>query len=339
MRPSYGRLEEEEAVEKMEASPSMAENEDWPTPSHRLLLNERHDDATSSSVELVHLRNSVRRLQRILYSVLAIVPMTIVILLLFGFHSSSKPLLVSPITALLKTPVPPLPLEVIKFTRSPLFAQRPNAASDAAWDTLLPPGRGFVYVNNSVSYDLPPGQDVNDGEIYSVSMFHQLHCLGQIRKYYWVLHDALLTFNASNVDDLMANREQMKEGKDKRADTAFPSPEAGQEVPNPTIDDHDFRLPPDALGRFQFLLRSSTLMRMLLGDGGDHVHHCFDYLRQGVTCAGDMSIEWPRVEKEGRRFAVDGWDIPHVCRSQDGIRDYMDKAGFKRSMKGEIAPD
>ena len=47
----------------------------------------------------------------------------------------------------------------------------------------------------------------------------------------------------------------------------------------------------------------------------EHVNHCFDYIRQGIMCAGDMSIEWPRVEPDGRRFAVDGWGIPHECKS------------------------
>lgn len=45
--------------------------------------------------------------------------------------------------------------------------------------------------------------------------------------------------------------------------------------------------------------------------------HCFDYLRQGVMCQGDLTLEWPRTEEDGtgRRFAVDGWGVGHVCRA------------------------
>lgn len=32
-------------------------------------------------------------------------------------------------------------------------------------------------------------------------------------------------------------------------------------------------------------------------------------------CAGDMTVEWPREEEDGRRFAFDGWGIKHECRS------------------------
>jgi hypothetical protein len=45
------------------------------------------------------------------------------------------------------------------------------------------------------------------------------------------------------------------------------------------------------------------------------VNHCFDYLRQALQCAGDLALEWPRTEKDGRRYSVDGWGVPHLCKS------------------------
>ena len=30
-------------------------------------------------------------------------------------------------------------------------------------------------------------------------------------------------------------------------------------------------------------------------------------------CSGDLTIEWPREEHDGRRFAFDGWGVPHHC--------------------------
>lgn len=49
-----------------------------------------------------------------------------------------------------------------------------------------------------------------------------------------------------------------------------------------------------------------------------HTDHCFDYLRQAVMCAGDMTIEWAREERYGQEpFTVDGWSVSHQCKSWD----------------------
>ena len=53
------------------------------------------------------------------------------------------------------------------------------------------------------------------------------------------------------------------------------------------------------------------------------MEHCFDYLRQGIMCAGDMSLEGVIVSEEkedgmqrrsGSRV-VDGWGMKHECKS------------------------
>lgn len=44
----------------------------------------------------------------------------------------------------------------------------------------------------------------------------------------------------------------------------------------------------------------------------NHINHCFDYLRQGIMCAGDMSIEG--AASDGLN-AVDGFDQLHTCKS------------------------
>ncbi|KAI4799429.1 hypothetical protein E4T44_11617 [Aureobasidium sp. EXF-8845] len=172
-------------------------------------------------------------------------------------------------------------MNVQTFERNSLYASRPSPETDAAWNALLPEGRGFVYVPDSERYSLPPGEKTFYGEIYSVSLFHQLHCLGQLRKYYWLL-----------VDGVMSNSTSLK----------------------PTVEG-------------------------LLGPSGEHVSHCFDYLRQTLQCAGDMALEWPRKEEDGNRFAVDGWGIPHECRSWDHIVDYMKGSYFNLSSNSDIAPD
>ncbi|GAB7350328.1 hypothetical protein MBLNU459_g0960t1 [Dothideomycetes sp. NU459] len=185
------------------------------------------------------------------------------------------------IPQILRTPVPQMPMNTYTFQRNELFASPPSLESDAAWDSLLPKGRGFVFVEDSQQYGLPSGEKTYVGEIYSIALFHQLHCLGTLRKYYWMLVEG--------------------------------------------INNNSTSLP--------------KMAATLLGPGGEHVHHCFDYLRQTLQCAGDMAIEWPREEPDGRRFAVDGWDIPHECRSWDHIVDYMDHNYFNASTNSEIAPD
>ncbi|KAF2213864.1 hypothetical protein CERZMDRAFT_95894 [Cercospora zeae-maydis SCOH1-5] len=62
-----------------------------------------------------------------------------------------------------------------------------------------------------------------------------------------------------------------------------------------------------------------------------HMGHCFDYLRQGIMCAGDMSLEGVVVgeEKEngvmrrGGGRVVDGWGMKHECKSWDAIMQYV----------------
>ena len=45
-----------------------------------------------------------------------------------------------------------------------------------------------------------------------------------------------------------------------------------------------------------------------------HVKHCFDYLRQALMCAADMTLELLRPPQEGKIPGVHGWGVEHVCR-------------------------
>ena len=70
-----------------------------------------------------------------------------------------------------------------------------------------------------------------------------------------------------------------------------------------------------------------------------HVAHCFDYVRQGIMCAGDLTLEsaaeFPDKWLEGisedlirekygdrRPVLVDGWGIEHRCRSFEGAKEW-----------------
>lgn len=47
-------------------------------------------------------------------------------------------------------------------------------------------------------------------------------------------------------------------------------------------------------------------------------------------CAGDLTLEWPRTEKDGRRFAVDGWGVEHVCRDWEAVEGFVGRWGVAR---------
>ncbi|KUL89006.1 hypothetical protein ZTR_06062 [Talaromyces verruculosus] len=48
--------------------------------------------------------------------------------------------------------------------------------TDAAWDSLIPTGGGFIPVLNPEAYGLP-NDDRQGTQLWGVSVFHQLHCL------------------------------------------------------------------------------------------------------------------------------------------------------------------
>ncbi|CAF9925125.1 MAG: hypothetical protein ALECFALPRED_002911 [Alectoria fallacina] len=93
-------------------------------------------------------------------------------------------------------------------------------------------------------------------------------------------------------------------------------------------------LPPFTQPGIELLSEEKRLM-LLRG----HTAHCFDYLRQGIMCAGDLTIEsavdfpekWLEGISEGilrekfgehKPVLIDGWGIKHQCRSFDEAWDW-----------------
>ncbi|KAL7941847.1 hypothetical protein V8C42DRAFT_333892 [Trichoderma barbatum] len=152
---------------------------------------------------------------------------------------------------------PKLSETTVVFRQDPIFGAEQSLESDEAWDNLLPDGHGFVLVESPERYGLKQGIPTELGvDRYSVSMFHQLHCLGMLR------------------ESLFAGMQHRK--------------------PNISAEEH--------LDGHQLHTAHQQ-----------HVRHCFDYLRQSIMCCGDMSLEWARPSLP----TVDGWDIPHRCKSFD----------------------
>lgn len=53
-----------------------------------------------------------------------------------------------------------------------------------------------------------------------------------------------------------------------------------------------------------------------------HLAHCFDYIRQGIMCAADTTLEWS-VTHPGA--LVTGWGIAHQCRDWNGFEEWQKK--------------
>ena len=56
-----------------------------------------------------------------------------------------------------------------------------------------------------------------------------------------------------------------------------------------------------------------------------HLAHCFDYLRQGIQCSADMSLEF--VSENTGLAVVDGFNHPHECKNWNEIWKYAKRYG------------
>ncbi|KAI0834882.1 hypothetical protein F5Y06DRAFT_306482 [Hypoxylon sp. FL0890] len=56
-----------------------------------------------------------------------------------------------------------------------------------------------------------------------------------------------------------------------------------------------------------------------------HLGHCFDYLRQGIMCCGDVALEGEQTTFPHGFDGSDGWDAKHVCKNYDEIYDYLER--------------
>jgi Mycotoxin biosynthesis protein UstYa len=52
----------------------------------------------------------------------------------------------------------------------------------------------------------------------------------------------------------------------------------------------------------------------------DNTKHCFDYILQGIKCAGDMTAE-PASHNDSK--VIDGWGVAHQCKSFDAAAEFM----------------
>ncbi|KAF2971374.1 hypothetical protein GQX73_g2238 [Xylaria multiplex] len=56
-----------------------------------------------------------------------------------------------------------------------------------------------------------------------------------------------------------------------------------------------------------------------------HLTHCFDYIRQGIMCCGDVALEGEQTTFPEGFEGSDGWDAKHVCKDYDQILEYLNE--------------
>jgi hypothetical protein len=57
-----------------------------------------------------------------------------------------------------------------------------------------------------------------------------------------------------------------------------------------------------------------------------HVRHCFEYLRQSLTCLADSNLEAMNYTARG----ISGWQSERTCRNFDDLVLWADKWGITR---------
>ncbi|KJZ73894.1 hypothetical protein HIM_06787 [Hirsutella minnesotensis 3608] len=177
----------------------------------------------------------------------------------------------------------------VTFEKNATFSAPPSPASNAAWNSILPQGRGFVLVPDPKAYNLGPGIPTGAGpDRYGLSMFHQLHCL---------------------VSQPSSHLDHAKQHKG----TSLP---AGKTSLQATIRDGYFAALANKDPKRADETAASEDMRK--PERVKHMGHCFDMLRQAIMCAGDMTLEPAQRSPSGEVLpSVDGWGVVHECRSWD----------------------
>ncbi|KAF1942729.1 hypothetical protein EJ02DRAFT_160641 [Clathrospora elynae] len=169
-------------------------------------------------------------------------------------------------------PFPSVPSRVVTFDIDSRFHYTAAGSGTPAWSGLMPNGGGIVSVEQPQKYLLAASyknRNDSDAEVYSTSMFHQLHCLNSIRVRLGTLEGFM--------NDTTAGLHQR--------DVFAPE---------------------------------------------SHVDHCFDYLRQAIMCAGDLSLEHSVVPDQ---FGFNGWGTSHQCSDWKSMWDIAEDHQYDQSVE------
>lgn len=132
----------------------------------------------------------------------------------------------------------------------------------------------------------PGNLDTQHSERFGIAMFHQLHCLV---RHYTPCYQPLFPLGESA--DRGAKQATIRE---------FAYLSDADRMPHGVPLDHD------GVSFSPF-----------------HMDHCFNYLRQSIECAGDLTVEWAKINADGVRKGIQGWGIAHEgCRDRDALEDF-----------------
>jgi hypothetical protein len=94
-----------------------------------------------------------------------------------------------------------VPIERVTFELNDLFAGPSSLERDQAWTAMMPSGDGFILISNESqsAYGLPLGKSTVRGQVYDISVFHQLHCLKHIRTHLFTLQAGVNHDNVAEV--------------------------------------------------------------------------------------------------------------------------------------------
>lgn len=68
---------------------------------------------------------------------------------------------------------------------------------------------------------------------------------------------------------------------------------------------------------------SEREMYMMTENAKRHAEHCFDYIRQGIQCSGDIALEGPDLVRVPLESPLRGWGVEHQCRKWDATVEWM----------------
>ncbi|EFQ95298.1 hypothetical protein P3342_002233 [Pyrenophora teres f. teres] len=183
-------------------------------------------------------------------------------------------------------------LHNIVWSENTTFAASPNAATEAAWESLIPSGRGFIQ-HPALAKDTK-----------AIAVFHELHCLHGLRLSYFKTSYAL--------SKMRHQHHQQRQEQDPY--TTHPR------------DDH-----PHIAGSFTLNPYLESLLAEH-NHGHEHITHCFEYLRQALMCAADTNLEGTKMQEferadggKGYVLGSDAWGTKRVCRGFEGVKRWAEK--------------
>ncbi|KAE8380870.1 hypothetical protein BDV26DRAFT_302396 [Aspergillus bertholletiae] len=150
-------------------------------------------------------------LRTLVYTALACVGcVELMVLVYFAQIQHKAP--TKPLLGELNRLIPDFPVHPVLFRPDPLAASdhRTDESIQATrenWLSYMPRGNGFIAVNTTDRYTLPPPMKVLGRDVYSIAVFHQLHCLYSIMAVY----DDLATGKSSGEDSMHSSRDSRQE--------------------------------------------------------------------------------------------------------------------------------